>query len=661
MAFDTAKQAIEATIAAQRVLFAEEWNEDVTIRVRMALHTGATEERDGDYFGPPVNRVARLLSAGHGGQILLSAVTYGLIRDNLGFFEPGAEMDDLGEHRLKDLRNSERIYQLAVPDLPSEFPPLKTLDTRSNERYALTKLIGGGGMAEVYLAHDQELDRDVALKILRSQYAGDEQFVERFKREARNAASLSHPNIVAVYDRGETDDGAYYIVMECVLEGTLKERILKESRLPTSTVVALTLQVAQALRVAHERGVIHRDIKPQNILLTESGEAKVGDFGIARAASSSTITETGFVMGTAHYLSPEQALGEPASPQSDLYSLGVVLYEMLTGELPHDAETPIGIAMKHVQGQLRSPREANPEVTEEMNSVTMRLLARDPDDRYQSASELIEDLEQVERGQPPASVTRQPDGSPAKDAAAPPPEGPEGAGENGNGDRQPRWRRQPWILAAGLLGLVLLGVGIFLAGQLFSGVEEENSAAADGDSQLEESSTPGYALAKDNTGKLSVEVPEEWSAVDGTAWDFRGGKIGLSIVATTDLDTWYRHNYYHDSSEGIDETPGVLFGASKSLVDKYPEDTEEQILSLQEYDYSGTCEYDDSYEYDDGTYRGKYNRWTNCGDTGAEALVLAALPEDRSYVVVIQVMAGSEADQEAQKHVLDTFKVSGDV
>jgi class 3 adenylate cyclase/tRNA A-37 threonylcarbamoyl transferase component Bud32 len=361
-AFTTARAALEAALAAQRALFAEEWDEGAVLRVRIALHTGAAEERDGDYFGSPLNRVARLLSAGHGGQVLLSAVTYGLVRDNLGFLDPEAQLQDLGEHRLKDLRHTEHIYQLVVPDLPSEFPSLKTLDTRSDERYSLSKLIGGGGMAEVYLAHDRELDRDVAFKVLKHQYTDDEQFVERFKREARNAASLSHLNIVQVYDRGRTEDGAYYIVIEHVSGGTLKKRILKEGPFPAPTAVTLALQVARALQAAHEHGVIHRDVKPQNILLTESGEAKVADFGLARATSSVTMTQEGAIMGTTHYISPEQALGQPVSPRSDLYSLGVVLYEMLTGELPHDAETPVGIAMGHVSGQLRPLIEVNPEV-----------------------------------------------------------------------------------------------------------------------------------------------------------------------------------------------------------------------------------------------------------------------------------------------------------
>src|ERR687890_660328 len=260
-------------------------------------------------------------------------------------------------------------------------------------------------MADVYLAHDDTLDRDVALKVMSSRYAGDEEFVERFKREAQSAAALSHPNIVSIFDRGESEDGTYYIAMEYLPGGTLKNRILKRGALPARTAAAVALQMAEALRAAHERDVIHRDIKPHNILITGQGDVKVTDFGIARAAASSTMTRTGHILGTAHYISPEQAMGEPVGPASDLYSLGVVLYEMLTGELPFDAETPLGIAMKHVNSHLRQPKELNPEVPDGINAITLRLLAKNPEDRYSSDAELIEDLERVCAGLDPSGTT----------------------------------------------------------------------------------------------------------------------------------------------------------------------------------------------------------------------------------------------------------------
>src|SRR5215217_8191462 len=260
-------------------------------------------------------------------------------------------------------------------------------------------------MADVFLAHDDILDRDVALKVMSTRYKGDEEFVERFKREAQSAAALSHPNIVSIFDRGESEDGTYYIAMEYLPGGTLKDRILKRGALPAYTAAAVALQMAAALRAAHERDVIHRDIKPHNILVTGSGDVKVTDFGIARAASSSTMTRTGHILGTAHYISPEQAMGEHVGTASDLYSLGIVLYEMLTGELPFDADTPIGIAMKHVNGPVRPPQELNPSVPDGINAITLRLLSKNPEDRYGSDSELIDDLERFGAGLDPSGAT----------------------------------------------------------------------------------------------------------------------------------------------------------------------------------------------------------------------------------------------------------------
>ncbi len=397
-AFSSTPKALEAALLAQRAIFKEPWDEECKIRVRMALHTGVAEERDGDYFGPPVNRVARLLSTGHGGQTLLSGMTAEPVREKL---PERVDLKDMGEHRLRDLKEPEHIFQLLAPDLPSEFPPLKTLEAPSeDDRYRLIRQIGSGGMAEVYLAYDEVLEREVAFKVLDRKQAENKEAIERFRREARNAASLSHTNIVSIHDRGHTEDGTYYLVMEYMEGGTLEDLIQQEGPLSPQRAAEIAVQVARALQEAHEKGVIHRDIKPQNILLGKSGEAKVADFGIARAATATTMTQVGSVMGTVHYMSPEQALGEPATPKSDLYSLGVVLYEMLTGILPYDADTPAGVVMKHVGGLSRSARETNPEVPEELDAVTARLLSRDPDDRYPDASALVEDLERVKEGLP---------------------------------------------------------------------------------------------------------------------------------------------------------------------------------------------------------------------------------------------------------------------
>ena len=214
-------------------------------------------------------------------------------------------------------------------------------------------------MAQVYLAHDEVLDRNVALKILRDQYAEDEGFVERFKREAQSVASLSHPNIVPIYDWGRSEDGAYYMAMEYVPGGMLKDRIKRDGTLGPGAASGVALQIADALQAAHERGVVHRDIKPQNVLVTRTGDVKVTDFGIARAASSAA-TATGIVLGSAGYMSPEQAKGEPVGPRSDRYSLGVVLYEMLTGNLPYEADSAIAQAIKHINERPCSPRKAKP-------------------------------------------------------------------------------------------------------------------------------------------------------------------------------------------------------------------------------------------------------------------------------------------------------------
>ena len=327
-----------------------------------------------------------------------------------------------------------------------------------DNRYRLSDRLGSGGMAEVYLAHDDILDRDVALKVLSSRYSEDEEFIERFRREAQNAAALSHPNIVSIFDRGESEDGTYYIAMEYLPGGTLKDRIVKRGALPARTAAAVAEQIAEALQVAHASDVIHRDIKPHNILITDGGDIKVTDFGIARAASSSTMTRTGSILGTAHYLSPEQAMGEPVGPSSDIYSLGIVLYEMLTGELPYDAETPIGIAMKHVNGHLREPIEVDPSISQGINDITMKMLARDPEDRYQDTAQLISDLSQVSEGFEPSvsgATTRQMTRRMAAPTAA------AGGGYVGTGPKKGTRRFAPLLIA--LLALLLLA-GLAWAG-----------------------------------------------------------------------------------------------------------------------------------------------------------------------------------------------------
>lgn len=258
-------------------------------------------------------------------------------------------------------------------------------------RYRIQSQLGEGGMAIVYKAMDILLHRIVAIKVLRPQYAGDEEFVERFRREAQAAASLSHPNVVNIFDVGEADD-VHYIVLECVQGQNLKQIVRDEGRLVPRRAVRIAAAVARALQAAHERQLVHRDIKPHNILITTEGRVKVTDFGIARASSASNLTETGMVIGSVHYFSPEQARGEAVGPAADLYSLGVVLYEMLTGQVPFTGDSPVAVALKHLQHMVRPPSELVSAIPPWLEHVVMKALAKDPAQRYRSAAQMALDL-----------------------------------------------------------------------------------------------------------------------------------------------------------------------------------------------------------------------------------------------------------------------------
>lgn len=265
------------------------------------------------------------------------------------------------------------------------------VDKVLNNRYKLSSLLGEGGMAMVYEAEDLLLGRKVAVKVLREQFASDPGFLVRFQREARAAASLSHPNVVAVYDVG-SEGSTQYIVMELVVGRTLKEVIREEAPLGTARIIDLGRQICEALDYAHRHQIVHRDVKPHNILVTQEGRVKIADFGIAVALGASSLTQSGYVVGTAQYVSPEQARGEPSTAYSDLYSTGIVLYEMATGRLPFEGETSVVVALKQIQEEPVPPRHLNPRIPESLQSLILRSMAKDAEARFASGAEMSEAL-----------------------------------------------------------------------------------------------------------------------------------------------------------------------------------------------------------------------------------------------------------------------------
>jgi predicted Ser/Thr protein kinase len=315
-------------------------------------------------------------------------------------------------------------------------------------RYELEELVGSGGMSSVFRARDRMLERNVALKILHAHYSEDDDTIERFRREARAVAQLSHPNIVTVIDRGE-EDGRQFIVFEYVEGLTLKEVVAERGPLPVRDAVDLAIGVARGLAFAHAHGLVHRDVKPQNVLLNGDGKPKVTDFGIARSLDVQGVTQTGTVLGTSHYIAPEQASGQPVDAQSDVYSLGAVLYELLTADPPFDGENFVAVALKHVHQPAPSVLDRRPDVPLRLADAVDRALAKRPDDRFPTmdafAAELEAVLADLVRGDPDSAATMIVPGRVLRESRPRPARG---------------GRRNPWPLALAFVGAVLLVAAI---------------------------------------------------------------------------------------------------------------------------------------------------------------------------------------------------------
>ena len=335
-------------------------------------------------------------------------------------------------------------------------------------RYRIERKLGSGGMAEVYLAEDEELGRKVALKILNERHARDEQFVERFKREARNAASLSHPHIVRIYDRGQFDE-TYYIAMEYLDGPTLKELLVRKGPTPPLTAIKFAREILSALAEAHRHDIVHRDIKPHNVIVSPDWNVKVTDFGIARSGASQ-MTEAGSIVGTAQYLSPEQARGKPVDQRSDLYSVGIVLYEMLTGTVPFTGDAAVEIAMKHLSNIPDPPSTRREGISPDLDAVVMRALAKDPEQRYASADEMDADLARVARGVAVSQQTSETMTQVLADAeatsivpraAATPPPAPPAYRPPSYYEEAGR-RRSPWPMILGVVAIGIIAFGGYL-------------------------------------------------------------------------------------------------------------------------------------------------------------------------------------------------------
>jgi eukaryotic-like serine/threonine-protein kinase len=370
------------------------------------------------------------------------------------------------------------------------------------DRYEVEELLGQGGMARVFRGTDRVLNRIVGVKVLSPQFASDDQFVARFRREAQAAAALNHPNIVSVYDTGDQGD-VHYIVMEFVEGRTLRDVIRQEGPILPERASEIAQAVARALAAAHEAGLVHRDIKPGNIMLTRDGEVKVMDFGIARTSTGDTLTQTAAVLGTASYLSPEQAQGSTVDARSDIYSLGCVLYEMLTGRPPFTGDTPVAIAYKHVREDPVHPSNLNPDVPPSLDAVVMKAMAKNPDNRYQTADEFRQDLERASAGlatvatplllaDPTEVVTGQAEGTAVMTGVPP--------------DQEPERKRRWWIAVLVILLLAALGVAAYFLVQALLPTEPTGVQVPDVVGETEDDATQTLKDAG-----FEVEVEREFN------------------------------------------------------------------------------------------------------------------------------------------------------
>jgi serine/threonine-protein kinase len=405
------------------------------------------------------------------------------------------------------------------------------------ERYVLECELGAGGMAEVYLANDRLLDRQVAVKVLSARYAADPAFVGRFEREARSAASVNHPNIVAVHDRGETA-GTYYIVMEYFDGVNLKEVISRRAPLQPHAAIDYMLQILAALGAAHARDIIHLDVKPQNMLVSDDGLLKVTDFGIARVGGRSDLTATGWVIGTAQYLSPEQARGDDLTPASDCYSAGIVLYELLTGRVPFDGDQPIAVAVKHLNEPPVPPTAYQRQLPDQLDAIVMRALAKHPAERYPTAGDFTEALRAVRasRGSVLSAVVetgprmmtvggtrlmQRPE--PTGPTEVTPTRPPRAASRQ---RREPKRSRRSWIVALALVVLVSLAGGLFLVGRDDDAIRVPDVAGLSTEDAEQRLRTEGLE------NFVTREIANDTRAVAESAVE-PGRVVGTSPAATT--------------------------------------------------------------------------------------------------------------------------------